>query len=115
MKSQTGFTILEALVAMALLAVTMAGDMAMYFNADAIASLAAHKKMALELANSSMESCKQGTCPSTTMTIGGLSMTVATSAADVSGQTYKLVTGAVTWSQPGYPTQTMTLTTYDAP
>ena len=50
-----GFTLLEILVSMLLLAVTLVGGMALYHNAEQIMALMVHKKVAMELANEKME------------------------------------------------------------
>jgi len=53
--SQSGFTLIENLVAMLLLAVTLTAGLALYYNGDEIVSLATHKKKVTEKVNSQME------------------------------------------------------------
>ena len=54
----SGFTLLEILVSMLLLAVTLVGGMALYHNAERIMALMVHKKVAMELANEKMEAVR---------------------------------------------------------
>lgn len=57
-RSECGFTLLEILVSMLLLAVTLVGGMALYHNAERIMALMVHKKVAMELANERMEAVR---------------------------------------------------------
>ena len=54
-----GFTIIETLISILLLAITLAGGLSIYFNADRIVTLVAHKKIAVEIANSRMEELRR--------------------------------------------------------
>ena len=53
-----GLTLVESLVSILLLAITLTAGMILYFNADALMTLASHKKMAMELGNETLESLK---------------------------------------------------------
>ena len=53
--SPAGFTIIEALIAIVLFAITLSGGMAIYFNANRIVTLSTHKRLAVEIANRTME------------------------------------------------------------
>jgi Tfp pilus assembly protein PilV len=53
--ADNGFTIVEALIAVVLFTITLAGGLAIYVNTDRIVTLASHKRMAVEMANLRME------------------------------------------------------------
>ena len=53
--ADNGFTIIEALIAIILFTITLAGGLAIYINADRITTLATHKRLAVEIANLRME------------------------------------------------------------
>lgn len=57
-RSAEGFTLLEILVSILLLAVTLVGGMALYHNAERIMALMVHKKQAMEMADKKMESMR---------------------------------------------------------
>ncbi|MCK5013962.1 MAG: type II secretion system protein [Candidatus Omnitrophica bacterium] len=54
-----GFTVIETLISILLLAITLAGGLSIYFNADRIVTLVGHKKIAVEIANSRMEELRR--------------------------------------------------------
>ena len=53
-----GFTIIECLISVILLAITMVGSMAFYFYSTGHLAGATHKRIAAELANAKMEELK---------------------------------------------------------
>ncbi len=57
-RQKSGFTLLEILVSLLLLAVTLVGGMALYHNAQKIMALMVHKKVAMELADRQMETVR---------------------------------------------------------
>lgn len=59
MKTNRGFTLIESLISLLLLSIILAGGLSFYFNSDEIMSLAMHKKIAMEMANQSMEKIKK--------------------------------------------------------
>src|SRR6185503_3413373 len=85
---QSGFTIIESLISLILLAIVITGGMQFYFNAQKIVSLASHKKIAIQIANTRLEEIRRNgygsleepatgvpqACP-TAVTVGGLSAT----------------------------------------
>jgi len=66
---QGGSTLIEILVSMVIMAISVLGGIALYFNASELQKMAMHKKMATELANSRMEELRTMSCA----TITGLS------------------------------------------
>lgn len=50
-----GFTLIEIMVSILLLAITLTGGMVLYHNAEQIMALMVHKKVAMELADEKME------------------------------------------------------------
>jgi len=63
---QNGSTLIEILVSMIIMAITLLGGIALYFNASEIQKMAVHKKMATELANSRMEELRSMSCAAIT-------------------------------------------------
>jgi len=59
---QSGSTLIEILVSMVVMAITLLGGIALYFNASELQKMAMHKKMATELANSRMEELRTMSC-----------------------------------------------------
>ncbi|MBZ0167340.1 MAG: prepilin-type N-terminal cleavage/methylation domain-containing protein [Candidatus Omnitrophica bacterium] len=53
--NQLGFTLIEIMVSILLLAITLTGGMVLYHNAEQIMALMVHKKVAMELADEKME------------------------------------------------------------
>jgi prepilin-type N-terminal cleavage/methylation domain-containing protein len=70
MKNKSGFTLLEIIISILLLAITLAGGMALYFNANKIMSLMVHKKAAMELADEKMEELRDVSYNSTPLEVG---------------------------------------------
>src|SRR3990167_1130861 len=98
-----GFTIAEALIAIILFTITLSGGLAIYVNADRIVTLATHKRLAIELANSKMEDLREKdydevvSLPQETVNIGDLSGFREVTA-DVFSD-YKEVTSTVPWPE----------------
>src|SRR3989338_7323306 len=88
-----GFTLIESLISILLLVVVLTAGLSFFFNGDEFLTLASHKRMATEIANSTMEDLKAGlSVPSASdVVIGslqanvsdGLGMTVTTQNVDV--------------------------------
>ena len=57
--SSDGFTIIETLISIVLLAITLTGGISIYFYSDRVVTLMGHKKMAAEIANSRMEELRE--------------------------------------------------------
>ena len=57
-KMQKGFTIIECLISILLLAIVMVGGMAFYFNSTGHLTAATHRRIAAELANARLEAIK---------------------------------------------------------
>lgn len=57
-KNQKGFTLIEILISLLLLAITLVAGIQLFINADKIMTLATHKKIATEVANNKMEEIK---------------------------------------------------------
>lgn len=80
MKNNSGFTLLEVIISILLLAITLAGGMALYFNANKIMALMVHKKQAMEMADKKMEeirdasyvSLNEGTTEESGLKVAGL-------------------------------------------
>jgi len=58
MRNKKGLTIIECLLSIIILAVMLTAGMAFYFNAQAGLRWSVHKRIAVELANSELESIK---------------------------------------------------------
>jgi len=54
-----GFTLVEVLLSIVILSILLCGAISMYFYSGEIQSMATHKKIAAELANSKMEEIKR--------------------------------------------------------
>jgi len=129
LKPNNGFTLIETLISVILLAITLAGGMALYFNADELLSLVVHKKMATQMAITKMESLRsdgfdnlppQGSVVDSSISVGGLKnaqQTVTiTDIVDSGNILYKKVKVEVSWNEAGgnFP-KTVELTTHIAP
>ena len=57
--SADGFTVIETLISILLLAITLVGSLSIYFNADRVTTFVGHKKMAAEIVNSRMEELRR--------------------------------------------------------
>ena len=53
--AESGFTIVEALIAIILFTITLAGGMSIYLHGNRIVALSTHKRIAVEIANLRME------------------------------------------------------------
>lgn len=115
-KNKKGFTLVETLISILILAILLAGGMSFYFNSSDFMALAMHKKMALELATEKMEECKRVTTLSAldaldnnptpgpeSISVGGLSATRTTDVSDPgNGESgYRLVEVNVVWTEAG--------------
>ena len=119
-----GFTIIECLISLLILAILMTGGMAFYQYSNDLMKAATHKRIAVEIANAKMEDIKKngfGSLPS----IDGLWQTNPITIAGLSGQqnvyvydvsNYKRVAVENTWLEPGKTgNQVVKLETYIAP
>ena len=119
METNKGFTIIESLISILLLAIVLAGGVSFYHNSDALMSMAMHKKMATEMANSQMEYLKivpydNLTNSTTIINVGSLSggQTVVVTPIDAN---YKSANVLVNWVETDKnTTQVMNLVTYIA-
>jgi len=101
----------------------MAGGMAFYHYSTDLMKASTHKRIAVEIANAEMEKIKKERFPagglwqtySPTVTIAGLTGTQTINVSDVTGVSYKKVSIAITWIQPGRGNQNIQLETYIAP
>ena len=127
-KENEGFSIVESLISILLLAIVLAGGMSFYFNSSAIMAQVAHKKMAMEIANQAMEKKRIATFSSLTATgwvdddtpivsFGDFSTQVRKKITNMVGTPpYKQVEIEVSWTEPGQQSQsTIALATYMAP
>ena len=127
-----GFTLIETLISILLLAIVLAGGLSLYFNGNEMVTLSTHKKMALEIANSKMEDLKAGgyvnlpsagAATTTSIQVGSLnalqSVTVTNmDEAGVGGAVdYKQVDVNIDWSEGGKfkAGQQVKLSTYLSP
>lgn len=104
--NKSGFTLIEIIISILLLAITLAGGMALYFNANKIMALMVHKKAAMELADKKMEEIRdasyvslvEGQTSESGLKVSGLnaSRTVTVSKPN---STYKQVTIEVNWKE----------------
>ncbi len=129
-----GFTLAEVLISLLILVIILAGGMKFYFYASEVIGLVTHKKLATEIANSTLEDLKRsgysnlpapgpGTPTALTNTddpvgiLKDLSATKTVTVTDVGNPIdYKQVDVAVAWTESGKNTSRETkLTTYIAP
>ena len=68
--NQRGSTLIEILVSMIIMAITLLGGLALYFNASEIQKMAIHKKMATEVASTKMEKYRDKTSESSDISLG---------------------------------------------
>jgi len=108
MKNKSGFTLIEIIISILLLAITLAGGMALYFNANKIMALMVHKKAAMELADKKMEDLRDasyvllvvGETSESDLKVAGLNATrTVTVAVPNPNSTYKQVTIEVNWKE----------------
>ena len=66
-KSKKGFTLIECLISLVILTILLFGGISLYFNINRLNALLTHRKMAIEIANSIMETKKRGTYPPTAL------------------------------------------------
>ena len=120
-RARNAFTIIESVIAMLILGIMMAGGINFFILASKHAAENTHKKTALRLADSWMETLRSGTVPIANSAVPALAIddlpaaagSGTTTVANVAGQTYKLVTVTVTWNEPGLTTpQQVVLQTY---
>lgn len=69
-RKQNGSTLIEILVSMLIVTITVLGGLALSFNASELQKMAVHKKMATELANTTMEKYRDKTCDSIAASLG---------------------------------------------
>ena len=126
-----GYSLLEALVSLLILAIVIVSGSAFFTYAREIQALAAHKRMARELINSKLEALKNAAYadlpdPSvpdiTNVTVGHLPGQQTTTVTDLTGafgtpEGYKSVTTKIAWNQPmqGGKNLEMDFTTIIAP
>ena len=116
-----GFTIIECLISILLLAIVMVGGMAFYFDSTGHLAGATHKRIAAELANAKLEELKNigygnltngetSTSLNITAGINGLQNVT------IVGTAYKEVSVQMFWNEPNKAgTQNVTISTYIAP
>lgn len=110
MKNKSGFTLLEIIISILLLAITLAGGMALYFNANKIMALTVHKKAAMELADKKMEDLRdasyvslvEGESQESGLKVSGLDASRTVTVA-IPNSTYKQVTIEVNWKEANEP------------
>lgn len=135
--AKSGFTIIECIISLLLLAIIMVGGMAFYTYASQYTRGAVHKKAALEIANTKMEEIRSNgyaslpdpaTLPLSGLWQGPLNISIASLTGeediyvygiddDSNGTTdYKKVTIEVKWQQAGKTNQqAIKLDTYITP
>ena len=117
MKNNNGFTLIEVLISILVLAVVLTGGMALYHNASEIMAHMVHKKVAMELADLEMEGIKEQTynsiIPVDETSIAGSSLTNAKKTITVTevDERYKEVGVTVAWKD---NTKSVELLTYIA-
>lgn len=134
-KNISGFTLVETLISILILAIVLAGGLSLYFNSSAISALMTHKKFATELTSKIMEELKKNGYASlplpgpgipTALTTADdpshiiLDLTPATKTVTVtdigSPVEYKQVDVIVNWTEAGKSTpRSAQATTYIAP
>jgi len=122
----TGFSLIEAMIAIILLTLILVGGMAYFFYANDSLKVANYRRIAAEIAQSSMEQIKSANYTTlqssfdSNVTIGTLTgnrtISVSNQIQDADGSVYKQVTVNLTWDQPNksVPGQVV-LDTYIAP
>ncbi len=128
--NSSGFTLIENMVSMVLLAVMLTGGMGFYHYSNEATKLTVHKKLATEMVSSKMEELKRqgyvslppvSTPEVTTLLVGGLTaqqtVTVTDIDEDSNGFTdYKQVDVKLAWTEAGRQSpREMDLTTYLVP
>ncbi|MDD5729683.1 MAG: prepilin-type N-terminal cleavage/methylation domain-containing protein [Candidatus Omnitrophica bacterium] len=120
-----GFTLIEALIALLLLAITVVGSMAFYFYSNQSTAITVHRRMAVEFANSELEGLKNtpydnivSKSPAVNITTGNLSELNGKEeilvAEDVS-HNFKQISVTITWTEPASGLgQNLVLNTYIA-
>lgn len=125
-KKSAGFTIIEALLSMIILAIVITAGASIFFYAQRIQTVAEHKKIATEIATAEMEDLRSrgqsfftwgaGAPPIITpITISGFiyQINVSYSDASDSGTPYKRVVVSVTWTDANsVSARTITFITY---
>ena len=106
----TGFTLIEAAIAILLLVIILTGGMAYFFYANSALQVANHRRIAAEMAQSTMEQIKSANYTTlaawsgvSNVAIGNLSgvKNISVSGDIADGQCfYKQITVNITWSQP---------------
>lgn len=123
MKNNSGFTLLEIIISILLLAITLAGGMTLYFNANKIMALMVHKKAAMELADKKMEdlrdasyvSLEVGETSESDLKIAGLNASRAVTVTEPH-TSYKQVTIEVNWKEANETTdKSVKLVSYVSP
>ena len=125
-KLKKGFTIVEALISILILAIAMAAGMMLYFTADEHSALGLHKKMATEMASKTMEdlvnrsfNSLNGLNESSSVTFGSIytaNYTATSTPITESGKTYLQIDLTTTWTEAGKTSpRTFNLTTFKAP
>jgi len=126
-----GFTLVESLISIIILAIILIGGMTFYFNSDIVLTLANHKKIALEITHDELEDLKNipyNSVDSTLMpfpviTVGSFNYThraIVTFEDDpdegATLEDYKKVEVKVTWDEANETgTREVSMTTFIAP
>ena len=127
-KNKTGLSLVEALISVLLLSIIMLGGLRLYFTSDEILAASLHKKIATEMAHTTLETLKNSDYDTladyvSTITIKGrddmeglsAQETVTVTTVDESGTTYKKVDVTVSWLEVDNNTQDqISLSTYMA-
>ena len=104
MHRKKGLTIIECLIALLLLTITLVGGMAFYFYSSELLGYATHTRIALSIANASLEELKKDINASlpTSVAIGDLPPEAQPppTIEDVPGRPYKHVQIQITWHEP---------------
>ncbi|MGE0269535.1 MAG: prepilin-type N-terminal cleavage/methylation domain-containing protein [Candidatus Omnitrophota bacterium] len=120
MNNKSGFTLLEIIISILLLAITLAGGMALYFNANKIMALMVHKKAAMELADKKMEDLRDRSYVNVVdeqdfaLKVAGLNATRTVSVSEPNSS-YKQVVIEVNWKEADKSDKTVKLVSYVAP
>ncbi len=117
LSSEQGFTILETIISIIILAIVLSGGIAIYTNATTIMTIAMHKKIAMEMANQVIEKLKEAgyndalladtggswtpADPGTTITFGDFSVNMQRRITNVGAPANKTVEVRVRWLEAG--------------
>jgi len=125
-----GFTLIESLISIIILAIILIGGMTFYFNSDRVLTLSSHKKLAIELAHDELEELKTGPYAAvvssgpTIISVGNLGNQTIEVIVDfeddpiggVTAEDYKNVEVKVTWSEAGQTgSREISMSTFIAP